>query len=176
MRIDYQIAKSKLNVRTAENTALPQLDAVGSYSRTQNDGGFGAVTQPDGSAWSLGLTYSIPIGNVAALSALSKAKIDHESLRRQRIQQIRQIELDVRTAVIKLNNSLARRPALEAVLDQARQLEAVAKSRFSRGLATNLDITEAHADIRDAETDLLTATIDYNVGLAELEAAIAGPL
>ena len=30
-------------------------------------------------------------------------------------------------------------------------------------LATNLDITDAQTDIRDAERELVTATVDYNV-------------
>ena len=82
----------------------------------------------------------------------------------------------MRTAVINLKDSLGRRKAQLAVLDQARRLEKVAKSRFSRGLATNLDITDAQIDIRDSETDLLSATVDYNVFLAQLEAAIAGQI
>jgi outer membrane protein TolC len=52
----------------------------------------------------------------------------------------------------------------------------VAKGRFSLGLATNLDIIDAQEDLLDAETDLLQAVVDYNIGIAELEASIAGSL
>ena len=37
----------------------------------------------------------------------------------------------------------------------------------------NRDITDAQANLLHADTDLLGAIIDYNVALAELEAAIA---
>ena len=48
------------------------------------------------------------------------------------------------------------------VRDQSRRLEEVAKAQF--------------ADLLDADTDLLGAIIDYNIGIAELEAAIASSI
>jgi outer membrane protein TolC len=52
----------------------------------------------------------------------------------------------------------------------------VAKARFALGQADNFDITDAQEDLLQAQSDLLEATADYNIGLAELEASIAGPV
>ena len=152
------------------------LNLVSGYSKGEIGSSFGGVLEPDGSEWHVGAVFSYPIGNLAALSALSQARIEHASLRRQRLQTERDIEFEVSNAVIKIEKSLVRRNTLKSVLDQAKQLEAVAKARFARGLATNLDVTDAQADIRDAETDILNASVDYNIGLAELEAATGGPI
>jgi outer membrane protein TolC len=48
--------------------------------------------------------------------------------------------------------------------------------RYQRGIADNLDVTDAQQDLVDAESDLLAAVVDYTNGLARLEARIAGPL
>jgi outer membrane protein TolC len=78
--------------------------------------------------------------------------------------------------VIKLRRSLERMTVLTAGVEQARGKLEFAKARFALGLATNLDITDAQEALLNAETDLLSAIVDYNVGLAELEARIAAPV
>ena len=52
----------------------------------------------------------------------------------------------------------------------------IAKSRFALGVATNLDITDSQKDLLDAEIDLLESIRDYNIGLAELERSVGGPI
>jgi outer membrane protein TolC len=66
--------------------------------------------------------------------------------------------------------------ARSMIVEQARGKMEVSRGRFALGLATNLDIIDAQEDLLDAETDLLQAVVDYNIGIAELEASIAGPL
>jgi outer membrane protein TolC len=61
-------------------------------------------------------------------------------------------------------------------IDQATGKLEVAKARFVLGQATNLDVTDARESLLGGETDLLTAIVDYNMVLAELEARIGGPI
>jgi outer membrane protein TolC len=82
----------------------------------------------------------------------------------------------VRGVVIELGSRLARLRALTATVEESRALVQVATARYQHGLANNLDITDAQDDLRDAETDLLRAVADYEIGLALLEARIASPL
>jgi outer membrane protein TolC len=170
------LSKSELNVRVARNALLPQLDFVASYGRAHERPGLGSSLHLDGYAWSAGLVLSFPLGNVAAKSALTRAEIEHVRLQHGLQQQQRLVELEVRAAVIKLRTSLDRMKALTIVFEQAKEKLEVAKARFALGLATNLDITDAQEDMLNAETDLLRALVDYNVGLAELEGSIAGSI
>lgn len=176
MEIEEQLSKSALNVRIAGNTLLPQVDFVGSYSRFQTGSTVGKALALRGDAWSAGLVFSVPIGNVAARASLSRAEIEHKRLQEQLVQQKRVVESEVRAAEIKLRNSQNRLDALAKILGHAKKLEEVAKERFARGFDTNLDITSAQEDILNAETDLLSVMVDYNTGVAELEAALARPL
>jgi len=176
LEIDEKLKKSLLNVRTAKNTVLPQVDLVASYGRSQIGSTFGRSLDLRGQEWSAGIVFSVPIGNVGAKSALALAEIEHARFQEELVQQKRQVELQVRAAVIKLRKSLERMEAFGVIVEQAKGKLEVANGRFALGLATNLDITDAQGDLLDAETNLLGAIVDYNTGLAELEASAAGPL
>lgn len=176
VEIEEALEKSLLQIRVGKNDVLPRVDFVASYERFQGDSTFGEAFDFQGEAWSAGVTVSVPIGNVAAKSALARARIEHTRLQKQLEQTKRQIELEVRAAVIKLRRSLERMTVLTAGVEQARGKLEFAKARFALGLATNLDITDAQEALLNAETDLLSAIVDYNVGLAELEARIAAPI
>jgi outer membrane protein TolC len=174
--IQEAMGKSELNVRVARNALLPQLDFVASYGRAHERPVLADSLHLDGYAWSAGLVLTFPLGNVAARSALTRAEIEHTRLQHEREQVQRLIEVEVRTAVVKLRKSLDEMKAQTVVFEQAKEKLEVAKARFALGLATNLDITDAQEDILNAETDLLRALVDYNVGLAELESSIAGSI
>ena len=117
---------------------------------------------------------SRPCNNEARpVFAASMAAEQNTRLKTELVETQRLIELEVRVAEIKLQNSLAWIDAVEVVLDHSRRLQEVAKTLFTLGRVMNRDITDAQANLLDADTDLLGAIIDYNVALAELEAAIA---
>jgi outer membrane protein TolC len=174
--VQEQLAKSELNIRVARNALLAQLDLVASYGRANTRTSFSRSLELSGDVWSAGLVFSFPIGNVAAKATLTQAEIERSQLLLSLEQARRQVELDVRAAVIKLQRSVERIRALTVAIEQAKGKLEVGKAQFSLGQATNLDITDAQQAILNAETDLLTAIVDYNVGLAELEASVGGPI
>ena len=176
MEVDERLSKSLLDIEVAKNLVLPQVDLVTSYGRSQNHSTFERSLAFRGQEWGAGLVFSIPLGNVAAKSALARAGIEQARLQQELLQRKRQVEQEVRAAAIKLRKSSERMKALSMIVEQARGKMEVARGRFALGLATNLDIIDAQEDLLDAETDILGAIVDYNIGIAELEASIAGPL
>jgi outer membrane protein TolC len=175
LQIEERLAKSRLAIRVAENALLPQLDLVGSYGRSDTRSTFPSSLAFATEIWTAGLVFSIPVGNVAARSALAQAEIEQTRLHAELEQTRRQIELEVRAAGVKLRKSVERMKSLITAIEQAKGKLEVGKAQFALGQATNLDITDAQQAILNAETDLLTAIVDYNVGLAELEASLAAP-
>ena len=170
------LEQSLLNIRVAKNTLFPQVDLVGSYERSQIDSTFGESTDLDGEAWSAGLTFLVPFGNVAAKSDLIIAKREHALLQQEFLQTKRLIELEVRANVIRLHRSLEAVKPLRVEIEQAKGKMEIARARFALGEASNLDITDSQEDLLEAEIELLEAIVDYKIALAELEASIAGPL
>jgi outer membrane protein TolC len=171
-----RLEQSALDVRVAANTVLPKLDAVGLYRRHD----FGTSSRKafgwDSQSWAAGLEFEIPFGNVAARERLESARLRHRRVERELTNVGRSIEVEVRNEVIGLQQNLENLKAQAAKVEQARSKLEIARVRFERGLANNLDITDSQTDLVDAESDLLAAIVDYTNGLARLEASVAGPL
>jgi outer membrane protein TolC len=176
LEVEERLAQSALNIRVTRNTLLPQLDLVAAYGKIHNASTFEKSLSLRGETWSAGLVLSVPIGNVAARSALARAEIEEKRVQQELIQVRRQIELEVRNAVIKLSRNMELVRVLRIGVEQAEGKLEVAKARFALGEDDNFDITDAQEDLLQAQSDLLEATADYNIGLAELEASIAGPV
>ena len=176
MAADEALKKSWLNVRVAQNGLLPNVDLTAAYGRAQTGTSVGRALDFRGDEWTAGLLFSYPLGNVAARSLLSRARIEHARFETQLVQTKRLVELQVRTAEIRLRTSLERMKPLAVSVEQAEGKLEIAQARFALGQATNKDVTDAQEDIRDGEIDLLRSIVDYDIGLAELEASIAGQI
>ncbi len=173
LEVEEQLAKNGFEIRARKNALLPQLDLVLSLETSQTGSSFFKALGFEESSWSAGLVFSFPLGNAAAEAELQKAEIEKRRLEHILTQRQRQVEIEVRAVEIKLRNSLSRMKVLTMILEEAKKLEEAAKARFALGVTTNLDIIKSQDDILEAETDLLGAIVDYNVGLAELEASLA---
>ncbi len=174
LEVKSALDKAALDVRVRKNEVLPQLDLRGLYRRDQlTTRTSNAYYDLDGQVWEAGLNFSIPFGNVAARERLSAAQIGYARLERQYVQLERLIELEVRESVIVLNTSLAGLLPTTQKVEQAREKLEIARVRYQLGLANNFDVTDAQADLRDAEEGLLEAITAYAIALAELEARIA---
>ena len=176
LEVEEGLGQSELNIRVARNTTLPQLDLAVTYAKPHTASTFGRSLRFRDDRWSAELIASVPIGNVAARSALAQAEVQKKRIQQELAQVQRQIELQVRAAVIKLRRNVELIRVLSITIEQARAKLEVAQGRFALGQADNKDITDAQQDLLEAQTDLLTAMADYNIGLAELEASIAEPV
>jgi outer membrane protein TolC len=171
-----RLEQSDLNVRVAENFVLPKLDAVGLFRRFDTSTSSRTTWGFESQDWAAGLEFELPLGNVAARQRLQVARIQHERIERELQSLRRLIELEVRAEEISLRENLEDLKAQTAKVEQARSKLEIARVRFERGLANNLDVTDSQEDLVDAESALLAAIVDYTNGLARLEARIAGPV
>jgi outer membrane protein len=172
----YRLDQSALAVRVAANAVLPKLDLIGVFRRHDFDTSSRRVWGFDSQSWLAGVEFEIPFGNVAARERLGALALQHARIGRELENQRRQIELEVRREEVSLRENLAELEAQTNKVEQARSKLDIAQVRYQRGIADNLDVTDAQQDLVDAESDLLAAVVDYTKGLARLEARIAGPL
>ncbi|MEE8313613.1 MAG: TolC family protein [Myxococcota bacterium] len=167
MLLRTRLEQSELAQKIRKNALLPSLDVVADY-------GQGADFKSHD--WNVGLALEYPIGNVAARSRLAEAQTEHSRIERQYVQAKRRIERDLRDIEIHLRESLDRLKALANAVEQARTKGKIARARFERGLANNLDITDADEALVNAESQMLRALVAYATNVAVLEARIAGPV
>jgi outer membrane protein TolC len=171
-----RLERADLDLRIARNDVLPKLDLLGSYRRSDNEPSFQNAYNLDNGRWLAGVEFEIPFGNVAARERYTIAEIQYRRVNRELENQKREIELEVRREEILLEQNLEDLRAQAEIVEKSRQKLEIAVERYRLGIANNLDVTDAQEELLNSEENLLSAIVDYNNGLARLEASIAGPL
>jgi outer membrane protein TolC len=196
-----QLEQTDINLKFARNQRLPNVDAVVNYglagvagTRTLYE--YDATGLPtrvgvaersfsdalrdifgnDFKTWSVQLQVSYPIGQSQWEATLAQTRIQ----RQQDVTQIRQLEMQVATAVRdaarQVDTSLKRVEATRKAREFAeRNLDAEQK-RMTVGLSTTFQLLQAQRRLSEQSLAELTAVIDYNRALVNLQAVQTVPL
>jgi outer membrane protein len=122
-------------------------------------------------SWNIGLTFSMPIRNIAARSAQRQAELSleqqrtSEGLTRQSIAiEVRNAARDVDTSARAIAAARAAREAAEANVDAERK-------RYENGMTTNFQVLQVQQQLSDARRTELQALIGYAAARARFNAA-----
>lgn len=187
IRQELELERLDHNVKVARNGALPRLDLTGSYGwsgvsgeSTINDPDTGepitiregwgdAASQVfdfDYPRWTLGLTYSVPIGNHRAKEQLAATRYQRDRADTQLAALKQAITYEVRLAVRSLYDGAA---AIDAAVVSSRlavrNLEAE-QTKFNNGLSTNFQVSEIQRALADAQFAEIRARVNYRKALA----------
>lgn len=197
-----ELEQTDIDIRLARNQRMPAVNAVVNYglagvggTRSVFDNDAGVFPPPVASqtqrsfgdalrdifgnefkTWSVQLQVSYPIGTSIAEAALAQGRVE----RQQGMTGLRQLEMQVATAVRdaarQVETSLKRVDATRKAREFAeRRLEAEQK-RMTVGLSTTFALFQAQRELSQQRLAELTATIDYNRALVNLEAVQAVPI
>jgi OMF family outer membrane factor len=147
----------------------PQVSLVASYNLLdQFDDG---VSVTDG--YSLGVRASLNLydgGAARARAAQSRANIAIAET--QFAQQRNQIRFQVEQAFSTQQSSLENVQTANTALEQAREALRLARLRFQAGVGTQTDVINSENDLTRAEGNRVTAILDYNRALAQLQRSV----
>ena len=164
-------------LRAARADRWPTL----SLSTTYTEQAFPADVSPFGARFLRGwtgeakLSFPIFLGFRTAGSieqqraALDKAAAQRDQLRRQ-------VELEVAQAKGEVERARALLVARRETVRLGQRAQYLAGVRYTNGLATQLDVTDARVAAQQSEVNAVQATRDYLVALAELERALGRPV
>jgi outer membrane protein TolC len=181
-----EIERLQHNVDVAKNRALPRFDLTGSYA-FGGVSGTGTVDDEDGNpitiregwgdaakqvfdfnfpAWTVGLQYSVPIGNHQAKEQLVANRYQRDRSAAQLAALKQEITRQVRFAVRSLEDGAAAIDAAVAARRLAeRNLEAE-QTKFANGLSTNFQVSEIQDALASALFSEIRARVDYRKALA----------
>jgi len=183
------LESSDVNIRYLRNQMLPALNAVATLG-TRGLGGnqfireggvvvgsipggwpdaFAMMRRLDYPNWTVGATFSYPLGRSSQEAAFARAKLQYQ----QSQSQIRALELTVATevtnAALQVESTLKRMEASRAARElQEKRLENE-QSKFEVGMSTNFFVVQAQRDLLDAQIAELRATLDYQKALVAFE-------
>ncbi|MFQ5503802.1 MAG: TolC family protein [Planctomycetota bacterium] len=169
-----RVDQARLNLGKAERDLLPGLDLSASYDADAQRDSFGDLQKdifqsrfPD---YSLSLSLSLPLGNLAARSKFRKATLELERQRRELMILILDVQADLR-ATLRNVETLAKTIAAsrESVRLAVSNLD-TEKIKLSLDSTTQFEVQRRSQELSDARSRLIRARLNYRVSLYHLMA------
>jgi HAE1 family hydrophobic/amphiphilic exporter-1 len=182
-RTRRQIDIADTNVSLAKNATLPDVRVQASYltnglggTELLRNGFLGPITGQDfvafGSVlgqlfsanyptWTLGLTFSYPLGRSGEQANFARTKLERE----QNFERLRSAELkvvrEVRQAAMQLDQNRQRIETTRLARELSEQRLDAEQKRFEVGMSTNFNVIQAQRDLAVAANSELQAQLDY---------------
>ena len=169
LRAQSQVDAARLSREVARLQEGPVLNVTASDDYGLTDGNLG-------NGWQGQVAVSLPIfdggaSRAATDSADAAWRIAQENLRQTELG----VSQDVENNYLDASTAYAEIDAAQTALKAAQVNAAAAQERYTAGVATVIDVTDAEQKLRQAETDLITALYTYNTSLIALQAAVGVP-
>ena len=120
----------------------------------------------------LGISVSLPIfQGLQRLSDVTRARIQRKDLSEQRRETKLNALNEITTAKENLNKAFETADARKQALLQAQRGYEIAKARFDNGLGSQLEITDAETQVREAELNYASLIYSYLVAKAQYDLA-----
>lgn len=169
-----EVAEARAKREALESlTAFNKKEFLPEISGTAGYGWKSSYFPPGVSAWSLGLTFSYPIytggaldSQLAEVEALTKAAIATETNVRLNVR------LDVEKEYFALQEAVLRKGVALLAEQQAKENFDLAEGRYSVGLGSPIEFTDAQLVLTKARTSYIQAVYDMQVAKAALDKAI----
>lgn len=167
---EFSLRAAEETVRYRAKALNPELSAYGGYDWTD-----GSDSNTD--EWEAGLTLSIPIYDGGLTSAKTdQARADLAETRADNDALIQQVALEVRTALLNIDEAWENIGTTELTVRQATENLELATGRYRVGVGNSLEVSQAAEDSSQAKKDYNQALYDYKLALALLEKAMGTPV
>jgi len=173
------VVKARITVRTAEfnekvsrNLALPSLALQGSAGLTGLDASYGDAFADMGGTrypnWSVGLSFSVPIGNHSARADVAANQLIASQARTQLAAVEETAGLEVRTALRGLASAREQIGVTEQGVTAAEVIVDSYRKRQQLGLATTKDVLDVVSTLTQARESHSVARADYQSAFTNL--------
>jgi outer membrane protein TolC len=170
-----EIESRTINERFTQNQLLPSLDVQGrvGINGLDRDVGeaFDRFSSGDFIQYQIGLALRYPLGNRAARSRFTRARLEVEQARTalERLQQ--RILVEVREAVRAVETSIKRVSVTRGARELAQKKLEAEEKKLAVGLSSVREILRFQDDLSREQSREIRALTDYNMALANLERA-----
>jgi outer membrane protein len=145
---------------------LPVLAGIADYGYTGND-----IVMDK--AWSFGVTLTFPLfTGLSTKYQVDEAKANLDVLKANEDLLMQKVYLQVESAYLSLKEATERISVGEIIVKQAEETVELAKGRYSAGVGSSIEITDAMITLNNAKMTYITALSDYSVAQANLEKAM----
>lgn len=159
------IGSAKASVKATRIALYPTPTVAGQYQK-----GVGVLS---GSSAQIvgGISFDIFNGG-ANRAAYKQAKASQANAEQQSSQVVKDIDAQVQSAYLNLNNAQERLSASRIGFDAAQKNYDAQNERYKQGLAIPLDLLNAELQVVTAQTNVVQARYDYLIAIAQMEYAV----
>jgi len=192
IRARKEIQNTETNITLSKNETLPDLRLQANYltdaaggTRLLREGGFpgtivgqqitgfgsvlGQLLSADFPTWTLGVTFSYPLGNSTAEANLTRARLERD----QANARLRTLEVgtvrEVRQAAWRLEQNQQRIETTQLARELAEQRLDAEQKRFEVGMSTSFLVIQAQRDLAIARNQELQALLDTQLSVVNFE-------
>lgn len=161
---------SELNVDEVDSRKQIKLELNARYGISKNDEEFSSLFNELLDDVNLALTLSLPVWDwgqnsrevEAAEASLMNEKLTYNNLRKT-------IENDVASTINRINSAKARVEVLSKSVEIAEKSYQISIERFKSGTISSFDLSQMQLRLTEAKNNSISALIDYNLAIADLE-------
>jgi outer membrane protein TolC len=159
-----QVEIRQQQVRIARGAYLPNLSVQSYYARQLYPADPFTINDPWQTDWTVSLQMSLPVFSGFRRGAdLSQARIQLEQSR-LRLSQLREaVQLQYEQAYGEKRRALSAMQARQRTVDVAQRVYELTVLRYDRGLATQLEVSDARLSLLQARTNLAQAIADFYI-------------
>lgn len=174
--LDQQNALKNREIKAIKSRFLPTLTANYNLNWSAAQAGspvFFGTDETRARSQTLGFTLSLPIfQGFQRTSNLDIAQIEKKDLEEQKRAAVRSAKNEIQSARESLNQAIETAPAREQALELAQEGYERAKARLENGLGSQLDVTNAELQLREAEANYARMVYNYLSAKAQYDQAI----
>ncbi|QHT68218.1 TolC family protein [Rhodocytophaga rosea] len=178
-RIEYSTLQTQkelayLDIRNNRMGYLPQLAAFGTFGYNPAATKLGNITQNE--RWIdysyVGLQLNVPIfDGLRKHYKIQQAKLTYEKTQQSTALLQNSIDLEIRQATVTLTNSLESLKSQKRNLDLAQEIVRVTRIKYQQGVGSNIEVINAEADFKEAQTNYYAALYDAYIAKVDLDRA-----
>lgn len=173
LRIGDSIARE--GVRMAASGLKPNIVVTGGYLMS-NPNVFDGFSNTWGGTWMAGVAVNVPLMHIGSIYALKAAKAKRRELAWQTEEAKELIALQVNKVSYELELAYKKRTQAESLVDEAEENLRLADESFKAGMCSSSDLMMAQTAWLQAQTELVDANIEIEMGKIYLQQALGREL
>ncbi|HEX6068274.1 MAG TPA: TolC family protein [Longimicrobiaceae bacterium] len=160
--VEHQVEIRRQQVRIARGAYLPNVSLQTAYARQLYPSGPFSFSDPWATDWTVSLNMSLPLFSGFRRGAdLHQARVQLEQSRLQLAQLEESVQLQYEQAYGEKRRALSAMQARQRTVDVAQRVYDLTVLRYDRGLATQLEVSDARLSLLQARTNLAQAIADF---------------
>jgi outer membrane protein TolC len=169
----YKVEASKEGITAAQSSLFPSVYLTGNYYYSNPNPRFLPAKDEFNYNWDVGVTFSWDIWNWGLTSSqVSQAEQTKNQLETNYDQLKENIQMEVHSNFLNLLKTEEKVKVNKIALEQATENYRITAEKYNLQLASSTDLIDAETLKLQAETNLKTAEVDYQIAKVRLEKSI----